>query len=140
MLSNERLRLAISALLAVVLWAYVVGAIDPNTTKRFQNVPVVIVGEEELSESGLSVAQEDELIADVILAGHRSDLVRMKKQDVVLTVDVTDAEEGTNEISLNVATKNNIRLERATPEVFTLTVVPSEEAEQPADGDSEDAE
>ena len=140
MLSNERLRLAISALLAVVLWAYVVGVIDPSTTKHFQNVPVVIIGEEELAESGLSVVQEDELVVDLTLSGHRSDLVRIQKQNVVATVDVTDAEEGTNEISLNVETKNNIRLERATPEVFTLTVVPSEEAEAPANGEAENAE
>ena len=131
MLSNERLRLVLSLLLAVVLWGYVAGAVDPQTTKHFGNVPIVYIGEETLTEAGL--AAPEEVTADILLGGHRSDLVALKKGDIVITADLSEAKEGENEIELNVEAPSGVRVERMDPGVLVVTIAPASDVEEAAD-------
>ena len=65
---NTKIKL-ISLLSAVVLWMYVMAVVDPEDTKLFENIPVVITNLNELKEKDLVIYPEKEITTDIYVAG-----------------------------------------------------------------------
>ena len=46
MLQSKKANLVISLILAVILWLYVIGELDPETTKVYRSVPITLQNEQ----------------------------------------------------------------------------------------------
>ena len=55
MFQNKTMNLIISLLLSVALWIYVVGEVNPETTKKYDDIKIDFTNEESLAQNGLAL-------------------------------------------------------------------------------------
>ena len=55
MFQSKKANFAISLILAMILWVYVVGELNPETRKVFRNIPITVMNEQVLANDGLAV-------------------------------------------------------------------------------------
>ena len=72
MLKNRNVRLIFSLIIAICLWLYVMGNVDPVITNHFGSVPVTLTNESELDELGLKATLDSPKEVSVTLKGKRS--------------------------------------------------------------------
>lgn len=80
----------VSLLIAVALWAYVAYQESTETTRWIKNVPITVIGTEELDKSGFSVVETDRTSVDVKLKGDRSNLAKVGSGDITALLDVSE--------------------------------------------------
>ena len=122
MLKNKSFVKMISVVLAVVLWAYVIGEVNPTVKKTVSDIPVELTNTETLEERGLALQGDEEYFAAVVVEGARSELNELKAADIHVTADMYGYEKGENHVSLDVTLPDGISLEELkTPEI-TVTL------------------
>lgn len=118
MLKNKSVVRIISVVLAVVLWAYVIGEVNPTVKKTIFDVPVELTNTETLAERGLALQGDEEYFASVVVEGTRAELNELKAADIHVTADMYGYTEGENHVSLDVTLPDGISLdELKTPEI-----------------------
>ena len=60
MFQSKKLNLLISFVIAIILWAYVIGEINPVTTKSFVDVNINLENQIALEERGLAIESMNE--------------------------------------------------------------------------------
>lgn len=88
-MKNKIISLLLSFLIAFALWIYVITVVSPNSTDSFNNIPVELVGENILQERGLMVVQNMTPTINLQIEGNRTDLNKLNKSNISVTVDVT---------------------------------------------------
>lgn len=88
-MKNKIISLLLSFLIAFALWIYVITVVSPNSTDSFSNIPVELVGENILQERGLMVVENMTPTINLQIEGNRSDLNKLNKSNISVTVDVT---------------------------------------------------
>ena len=96
MLENKNVLKIISLIIAILLWVYVMGEVNPDTKEKISDIEVTFVNTETLADEGLAVVHEQDLRVSAIVKGKRSVINEMKKTGLTATVDVADASEGKN--------------------------------------------
>lgn len=99
--NNTKIKL-ISLLSAIVLWIYVMAIVDPEDSRLFENVPVVVTNIEELAENDLIVYPESDLVADINIKGKLSDVQKITVDDIHIYGTINNPMEGNNKLSLKV--------------------------------------
>ena len=122
MLESKKGNMVIALILAIVLWVYVVGEMDPLTKKTYRNIPITLTNEQILTEEGLAVIKTSDSEMNVTVSGKRSDLAEVEITDVTATVDLTDAGEGDNQLKVVVRVPNTVDVEDQTLEKITVSV------------------
>ena len=79
-LRNKTVTKILSVLIAVVLWAYVIGVHNPPTIQTIHNIPIELLGTEDLTRRGLAIVEVNRQTVDVVVEGTRDDLIRYKDQ------------------------------------------------------------
>ncbi len=75
--SNKLAMKLISVLLAVILWLILIYSVNPVISQQVNNVPVTILGEEELADKGYAVINKSELgAASVKIRGERTSVIK----------------------------------------------------------------
>ncbi len=120
MLNNRKSKIIISLIVAIVLWAYVVGEVDPAIKKTYHSVPIKYTNEQALTEKGMAVASLDRKQMSVTLSGKRSLFTRMDADDLYAQVDLSNAAIGTNELSVELNVPGTLE---ATHQSLTKVVV-----------------
>lgn len=113
---------AISLLAAVVLWMYVMGEVDPETTAKINDISVNFAGTDTLAEYGLAVASDEEYTISAIIGGKRSDVNQVKRTGLTATVDVAECEKGENIERITVNLPSGISLENVSETTMDITV------------------
>lgn len=103
MLNNKTLLKIISIVIAVLLWVYVMGEVDPETKAKVYGIEVSYVNTDVLADSGLAVAEDEPLNVNAVIEGKRSDVNKAKKKGLTASVDVSECKSGKNKegITLN---------------------------------------
>ncbi|MDO4481104.1 MAG: CdaR family protein [Bacillota bacterium] len=104
----KTLNIILSVVLAVILWAYVIGEVNPETEKTLEGVPLNIVGEKTLESQGLVVITEFEDVISAVIKGRRSEIYGMTANRLSARIDVSDCAEGENQVSVKVTAPSNI--------------------------------
>lgn len=79
----------LSLSIAFCLWLYVITTVSPGSSNPVSNIPVVFEGEYTLNERGLMITDGLDADVDLILAGNRSDLVKVNRFNITVKVDLT---------------------------------------------------
>lgn len=111
MLSNKKVNIVISLLIAVVLWAYVIGEINPSMTKTFNNVPINYINENYLTEQNMAISSISDTEINIGLKGERSKINRVKNADIIANVDLSGGAKGENEFKVAVKVPDNITVD-----------------------------
>ncbi len=125
MLKNKNIQAILSLLVAIALWIYVMGSVDPTVTTTIHNVPVEKANEEVLEDLGMTATLNEPESIDITIRGARSDVNEAKKSKVTATVDVSNCDYGKNQapISVDFADKvTGIRIEDLSEDTATFTV------------------
>ena len=93
----------ISAVIAVLLWAYVISVTNPIGTTVVRNVPVQLVGADEMRASGLAIAGSGEYKVDLVVSGTRSERLTATASDFKATADVSGLTIGQGYINVSVS-------------------------------------
>ncbi|MBQ3281275.1 MAG: hypothetical protein IJH41_02595 [Eubacterium sp.] len=122
MLEDRRSRLFISFVLAFALWFYVVGQLDPVTKKTYRGITITLTNEQSLSDSGLAVLSSSDDSLRVTVSGKRNSVSRLSKADIVATVDLTNAAEGTNNLPIDLKIPEDIEIDNQSLNEITVNV------------------
>ena len=122
MFQNKTMNLIISLLLSVALWIYVVGEVNPETTKKYDGIKIEFTNEESLAQNGLALLDPGVLTVDVTVEGKRSAVNGVKEEDIGVTADLTGRQKGKNSIHLEVKLPEGLKLKNISSENIDVTI------------------
>lgn len=122
MFQSKKLNLLVSFVIAIILWAYVIGEINPVTTKSFAEVNINLENQIALEERGLAIESMSDDKINVTVKGERSRIQNVEKDDVYAKVDLALARAGHNELDVNVRTPEKVNVEKKSLSKVRLTV------------------
>ncbi len=101
---NKILYLALSILLAIVLWLYVDDELGNTTQRPFTNIPIEFIGAEDtLPNRNLMLTGGADALVDLRLSGPRTDIFGMSRDDIRVQVDLSSiSAAGTYTRSINI--------------------------------------
>lgn len=135
MLNNKKFNIVLSLIIAVGLWAYVIGETNPTDTRTFRDIPITFINGEVLENSNLAVLEVSADTMNVTLSGSRSNINKISEKDITAVVDLADAAKGTNELKINVRVPDNVEIEDKSINKVTVVVEDSKSKEVDIDVD-----
>lgn len=103
-LNNKKTIVALSMAISVLLWYYVVGDINPSTTKQLMGMSVELAGKQ---DEKLVLTSDNDIKVDVRISGRRNDIYEIRRNDMKFTADLSNYDEGTHTVDIEIDT--NIR-------------------------------
>lgn len=79
----------LSLVIAFGLWLYVITVVSPGSETTVYDVPVVMQGQTVLEEKDLMITDIADTTVDLRLEGNRSDLNKLDKSNITVTLDLT---------------------------------------------------
>jgi YbbR domain-containing protein len=101
MKSNKVLML-ISLLVAIALWMFVMGNVDPQISERVSGVKVEMEGTDTLNDQELTATVNKPKVVSVTIEGKRSQVLKAKKKGIKAYIDVSTCDYGKNEAEIYV--------------------------------------
>ena len=124
MKSNKVLML-ISLLVAIALWMFVMGNVDPQVSARVMDVTVEMQGTDVLADKELSATVNKPKVVTVTIEGKRSQVKKVKDKGVKAYIDVSNCDYGKNETEIHVKLPDGVKgvtLEDISSETAIFTV------------------
>ena len=131
MFSNKIVNIVFSILVAIGLWVYVVGEVNPETTGKFQDLPIRFINASVLAEDGLALADPGIPTVAVVISGNRADMKGLTESEIDITADLSGLEKGENQIELIVSLPNDMKLQSISSEKVRVTIESLVSAEKP---------
>lgn len=121
---NKIVQILLPLIISFGLWLYVITVVSPGSETVISDVPVNIPSEKILWERGLMLASSTEMTVDVKLAGNRTDLNQLDKNDITVEVDLSPIyEAATYERPCEIRVDGNVTDKSAEPGHVKLVVV-----------------
>ena len=121
MLKNNRIAFIFALIMAVALWAYVLGTVDPVRTVTLKNIPIRLVDQSALSSQNLVITSMDHETINVTFTAKRSIANKIKAEDFHATADLGDIKLGDNIIMVNITKPSTVSVESVSPEYLNIT-------------------
>lgn len=123
MLQNKTFTKIISVVIALVLWVYVVGEINPTTTKRLDNIPVKLLNTENHAAKGFVALNAEDFVVSLTVEGKRADISSLDLKNILVTADLFGYYGlGENYINVNVELPHGITLVESTPSKLKVII------------------
>lgn len=122
MLKSKKFNIILALVVAIALWAYVLGEINPTSSTVVRNVPINFLNEETLAEEGLTVLSTSAETVNVTISGQRTAITRADSDDFTVTVDLEGMRIGENSARINVIGPRNVEIERVNIEKLTVMI------------------
>lgn len=122
----------LSILFAIVFWIFVMDQVNPEISRELQDIPVQLVGVDELKAKNFEIMGEREFQVNVKFKGRRNEVINITKNEILITADIGDLKSGDHVITLN----QNIAVEDIVIEEIsrnTITLDIDEIIRQPID-------
>lgn len=91
----------LSVVFAIVFWIFVMDQVNPEISRELQDIPVQLVGIDELSAKNFEIMGEREFQVNVKFKGRRNEVINITKDDIMITADIGDLKSGDHNIILN---------------------------------------
>lgn len=121
MLENKTILKILSLLLAIALWAFVLGEVNPTVKKTIYDIPVEFTNVDSLEGRDLAMVTQDGYYVDIVVEGARSDVGNLEISDIQAVADLYGYTEGENHVSVDVTAPNTVSIEEVkTPEITVV--------------------
>ncbi len=107
---EKTINIILSIIIALVLWAYVIGEVNPTTTQVIDNVSVELLNVQSLTSRGLAVEGDADFTVDVVVEGTRADIAAMDRTEIVAEADLFGWSEGQNVVPVTVTVPEDVKL------------------------------
>ena len=131
MLNNKTFLRIFSLVVAVLLWMYVMGEVDPAKTSVVSDITVSFTNSDVLAEEGLAPIENENMQISAKIKGKRSLVNDVKRNGMSAYVDVSSCKEGKNTVEVKINTPDGISVDSTSDEYLTFEVEAIEEAEKP---------
>lgn len=131
MLKNKTVLKICSVVIAICLWVYVIGEVDPESRKKISNIEVAYANTEVLAENGLAVTDEEQTVISAVIEGKRSDVNDAKQRGLKASVDVSRCKEGSNTLEIIFTLPDGVKLDSASEEKIEVNVAELVSEEKP---------
>lgn len=122
MFKNKKVNIVISIIVAIAIWAYVVGEINPTVSDMFKGIKVEFTGSETLNDEGLALVDPGEVTVNVTAVGARATIKKLTSDDFTATVNLRNCGRGENKIAIEIDTPKNVKIESSNPETISVQV------------------
>lgn len=122
MLDNKKFNIILSVLIAIGIWAYVIGETNPTDTKTYRDIPIQFLGEESLDENDLAILDVSAESLHVTVTGTRANVNRLRPGDITASVNLEEAAKGENQLRVNIRVPDNVEIEDKSLNKITVTV------------------
>lgn len=130
MLENKNVLKVISLIIAILLWVYVMGEVNPETKEKISDIEVTFVNTDQLADEGLAVVHNQDIKISAVIKGKRSVVNDTKKTGVTATVDVAGASKGSNRGKVNLELPSGVTLDTISDETIKYRVEDSVEVKK----------
>jgi len=120
MLKNNRVAFILALVMAIALWAYVLGTVDPVRTVTLRDIPIRLLDQSELSENDLVITSMDHETINVTFTAKRSIATKIKSDDFTAVADLRGVKLGDNMVKISVTRPSNINLESISSEYLNV--------------------
>lgn len=120
MFNNKKINMLLSLIVAIALWAYVMGEVNPSQTQLVKGIPVQFENQKVLNERGLAVAVTGTTTIDLTVEGSRKVIADIGPDSFTATADVSECIEGDNILEVDVDTSKEVS--RVTDSTITIHV------------------
>ncbi len=114
----------LSVIIAIALWLIILYEINPEITKKYNDVSITY---EFAQNNGLSLVEPYPREMDIVVKGHRNDILYLKKDDIIIFVDLSDAISGRKEHKVNVQIGDDEKFKIESQDFKTLPLEISKE-------------
>ena len=108
-MNNKKILMLISLLVAIALWMFVMGHVDPSVRERVSEVNVEMQGTDVLEDSGLTATLVKPKIVSVTIEGKRSQVKKAKDKGIQPYIDVSTCDYGKNEAEIHVRLPEGVK-------------------------------
>ena len=115
--------------IAVIGWAFVVYNYYPDTDVRYNDVPIIYIGEDMLADRGYGISEVSKENLYVVLKQQRVDCGSIDAKDINVIADVSDAVEGDNGIALQISGPNGTQIKDSEVKSVSVQVERAERQE-----------
>ena len=99
-MKNKFTAAALSVVIALLLWLYVITTVSPGSKQTFYNIPLVLGNESVLTERGLMITYQSASSVTLELSGNRTDLAKVNTGNITVKADLSNIYEPGNQISV----------------------------------------
>ena len=103
--SDKRWNVLIALLIAIGLWAYVMGVENPEIDVQIKNVPITFVNEDTLRDNNLVKLSVSNTNLTVTVNGHRTEATEVDRADIRVVADLEGLQAGENTVPVRVTGK-----------------------------------
>lgn len=108
---NNNLTIRIfSIIIAVILWVYVMGEVNPKVTKEYNDINVELTNIDEVQQSGLMIMSPKEVSVSVKVEGRNNDVLNTSKDSIRAYADLRGLREGSNKVNIYVEDIENLEI------------------------------
>ena len=122
MLKNKNLNMVFAIIIAVSLWAYVLGDVNPTTSVTVKDVPITFVNEEALESYNKVVLDCSDTTINITVSGARTEATKVKQSDFKVTADVEALDLGSNVVRLNVKGPDTVEITSISTNKITVNI------------------
>lgn len=122
MTKSKRVNIALAIVIAIALWAYVVGEMDPSSTKKIDRIPISLLHTDVLAERGLAVSSMTAQELDIEVIGSRTALANLEPGDVTASIDLASAAKGENQAYITVRVPSGLTISKKSISNISVTV------------------
>lgn len=133
MTSNKTVLKIISLVIAILLWVYVMGEVNPETKVKVYDINVNYINTDVLADSGLAVAEDKPVRISAVIDGKRSDVNKAKKKGLTASIDVSRCKEGNNKVDISLNLPAGVNLDSVSEDETDIKVEKIVWAEKPVD-------
>jgi len=101
----------IAILFSLLLWVYVMSAINPRITSDISNVPIQLINLDEVRQQGLVIVGDEDYNISARLNGRRDEVQRITRKEIVAKADLKGYRVGTNNIPVEVFVDGQVDVE-----------------------------
>lgn len=110
----------ISILFAMVMWLYVMGEVNPQSSIEFSDIKVQLLNTENLKQTGLVIMGQKDFDVNVKISGRRNDIYKITSQDIIARADLRGYQEGENSIPVEVSIPPKAEIVDITPKQIKI--------------------
>jgi YbbR domain-containing protein len=122
MLKSNTANKIISVIIAILLWTYVIGMVDPTKTTTIRDVPVQLLNEDSLTSKGLALSGEMDYTVDIVVEGKRADLTNLSAADFTAEADLFTGFIGKNYIPIVIAAPDFVTVMDVRPNKIAVAI------------------
>ena len=99
-MTNKKVLMLVSLLVAIGLWMFVMGSVDPETSQRVTGIKVEMQGTNVREDEGLKATLVKPKMIAITIEGKRSQIKKAQKKGISAYIDVSTCDYGKNEAEI----------------------------------------